>query len=237
MKNTITWSNGSSLTLLAVLFFLGTGCKNQTSTDKEAVDEDLENLLNNLHVKSVESDIWILYYNGVIGNYHQLKLQHKPFGGKVAQNRIPAAKSLKIGDVFFTNDPGKGRFKLKEVETREEEGRFGRVQRKRAIVEDLSEQKKGKIYEVKYQLTRDERTSSTRFDHTVVFKFGSGEDTGEFRVEENGTFSLPPGNEETPFKLVGVTMEDPVSHDLKAVSVTVEYELNGETKSRVIPVP
>ena len=88
---------------------------------------------------------------------------------------------------------------------------------------------------MKYQLRKDERGGAIQYDHTVVFRFDSIE--SNFRVEENGTFSLPPGAEEKPFKLVEVKMEEPVTSDLTAISVVIQYEVDGETKTREIPVP
>lgn len=218
------------------------GCKDtkesSAAPDDKTTTPKHDELLDMLQVNSVESDIWLLDFSGVIGEGHQFKLQHKPFGGKVAQNRIPAASMLKIGDIFFKNEPGKDRFKLKAVETMEEEGQFGPVQRKRAIVEDLSEQKNGKTYEVKYQTNKKERSSSIQYDHIVVFRFDSNEnEEHEFRVAEYDKFSLPPGEEDKPYKLLEVKSENSGTAKQKAVSVTLQYEVDGELKTREIPIP
>jgi hypothetical protein len=83
-----------------------------------------------------------------------------------------------------------------------------------------------------------QRANSTQYDHTVVFRFNAIEDVGnQFKVEESGSFSLPHGGEETPYKLSEVKLEVPGPATRKAVSVVVQYEVDGEMKTREIHSP
>ncbi len=209
-------------------------------TDKTDPNDakDLGSLVNKLEVVTVESDMWLLLFKSVLGEGFQFDLLYKPFGGRSETNRIPASEAIAKGDTFFKEDPGKARFKLKDIEAREEDGPTGRRPRNWAIIEDLSEQKKGKTYELMFNLPPVQRPGSTQYDHNVVFRLNAiGEEGNQFKVEESGSFSLPGGGEEKSYKLIEVKLEAPGPAVRKAVAVVVQYEVDGETKTREIPVP
>lgn len=200
--------------------------------------KSIGDLIEKLEVVSVESDMWLLLFKSVLGEGYQFDLLYKPFGGRAQTNRIPASDAIAKGDTFFKEDPGKDRFKLVDIEAREEDGPTGRRPRNWAIVEDLSEKKKGQKYELKFNLPAKERPLETQYDHTVIFRLNAiGEEGNQFKVTESGTFSLPAGGEEQTYKLVEVKLEPAGPAVRKAESVVVQYEQDGETKTREISVP
>ena len=84
-------------------------------------------------------------------------------------NRIPASDAIVKGGTFFKNDPGKARFKLKDIEARE--------------------------------------------------------------------IDTPTGPQHQSWAIIEVKLEGSSPTVLKAVSVVVQYEVDGEMKTREIPVP
>lgn len=211
-------------------------CQRYEVTEKSAEPEPdvLETVVNELEITGVETDLWLLDFSGVIGNANQFKFKYKPWGGTTMENRISANKALLIGDVFFETEPGKDRFKLIGIETQEEERRFGKALRKRAVIEDLSESKKGRIYELKYRIDVTERSKAIQYDHTVVFKYEDPEIIGnEFSVKEGSSFTLP-FLKDRQIKVAEVQVEDHGLPAHRVVSVLLEYEVDGKTKTRRI---
>ena len=199
--------------------------------------KSIGDLVEKLEVVTVESDIWLLLFKSVLGEGYQFDFQFKPFEGRVQTNRIPASEAIAKGDTFFSEDPGKARFKLKSVEAREEDGPTGRRPRNWAIIEDLSEGKKGKTYELMFNLPAAQRSLATQYDHTVTFRLNAiGEEGNQFKVKESGSFSIPAGGEGKDYKLIEVKLEDPGPNVRKAVAIVVQYEVDGETKTREISV-
>lgn len=228
--------------MLFVVGILSVGCRESkeevVSLDEKTDSKDLESLVNKLEVVTLESDIWLLDFRSVLGNRYQFNLQYKPFEGPLQNNQIPASQTISIEDTFFKEDPGKARFKLKDIQVRDEVGPSGHRPRNWEIIEDLNEQKKGRTYELRHTMPMAQRANSTQYDHTVVFRFNAIEDVGnQFKVEESGSFSLPHGGEETPYKLSEVKLEVPGPATRKAVSVVVQYEVDGEMKTREIHSP
>ncbi len=190
-------------------------------------------LISKLEVVRVESDLWLLLFKSVLGKGYQFDLQFRAFGKRTQTNRIPASEAISKGDTFFKAAPGKDRFLLKEIDAREEDGPTGRRPRNWAIVEDQRPNKKGKVYELPFNLPAAQRRAATQFDHTVTFSLNAiGEGAKQFKVEENGTFSLPSGGEKPAFTLVEVKLGD----DRKPTSVVVQIGDDKE-KTREIPLP
>ena len=183
-------------------------------------------LISKLEVVSVSTDVWLLDFSGVIGEGNQFKFFFIPAEGPRVENRIPAAKQLSIGDFFYPEEPGQRRFKLLKVEEKEVDGRFGKVKRKFATVEDQRPNKKGDQFVQPYQLKKDERAGYYRFDHTVTFRLNAIGKVGDtFEIEDNGTFEIPQGDSKIQCKLVGVKI-DPEAYKAGNVvpkSVSVEY--------------
>ncbi len=190
-------------------------------------------LITKLEVVTVESDLWLLLFKSVLGKGYQFDLQFKAFGKRVQNNRIPASEAIKKGDSFFKREPGKDRFMLKDIEARQEDGPTGRRPRDWAIVEDLRPNKKGKTYELQFNLPAAKRRESTQHDHTVTFSLNAiGESGNQFKVEENGKFSLPNHGTDLKYTLIEVKLGD----DRKPSSVVVQVG-DDSTKIREIPVP
>lgn len=190
-------------------------------------------LISKLEVVAVESDMWLLLFKSVLGKGYQFDLQYRAFGGRVQTNRIPASEAVNKGDKFFKADPGKERFALKDIEAREEDGPTGRRPRNWAIVEDLRPNKKGTTYELPFNLNAGKRREATKYDHTVIFSLNAiGEESNQFKVGENGKFSLPHGGEELKYTLIEVKL----GADFKPVAVVVQIG-DDASKTREIPVP
>ena len=191
-------------------------------------------LITKLEVASIESDRWLLLFNSVLGKGYQFNLQYRPFGGRTQINRIPASQAVQKGDTFFSGDPAKDRFLLKEIESREEDGPTGRRLRDWAKVEDQRPNKKGKQYELPFNLPAKDRNDAIQYDHTVVFRLNAiGEAANTFRVEENGVFSLPSGGEDKKYTLVDVKLR---KKDRKPIAVVVKTG-EDDTKLTEIAVP
>lgn len=183
-------------------------------------------LISKLEVVSVSTDVWLLDFSGVIGEGNQFKFLFIPAEGPRVENRIPASKQLSIGDFFYPEEPGQRRFKLLKVEEKEVDGRFGKVKRKFATVEDQRPNKKGDQFVQPYQLKKDEKAGYYRFDHTVTFRLNAIGKVGDtFEIEDNGTFEIPQGDSKIQCKLVGVKI-DPEAYkagNVVPMSVSVEY--------------
>ena len=183
-------------------------------------------LISKLEVVSVSTDVWLLAFSGVIGEGNQFKFLFIPAEGPRVENRIPASKQLSIGDFFYPEEPGQRRFKLLKVEEKEVDGRFGKVKRKFATVEDQRPNKKGEQFVQPYQMKKDERAGYYRFDHTVTFRLNAIGKVGDiFEIEDNGLFEIPQGDSKIQCKLVGVKI-DPEAYkagDVVPMSVSVEY--------------
>jgi len=191
-------------------------------------------LITKLEVATVESDLWLLRFNSVLGSGYQFNLQYKAFGGRTQTNRIPASQAVNEGDTFFKEEPAKDRFVLKKIEEREEMSSTGKIKRNWAIVEDQRPNKKGQSYELPFKLRAGNQSKAIRYDHTVVFSLNAiGEAANTFRIEENGEFTLPNGTEGgTKYKLVEVKLGE----DRRPVSVVVQTG-DDEKMLTEIPVP
>ncbi len=137
--------------------------------------------------------------------------------GKGGKNRITAAEMIGPGEIFFSKEPMKGRFKLLGAEVRKELKPKINIEMDVTIVriEDQRPNKKGLVYEFPSPLADDERKNDhLKYDRTAVFTLEAvGKAGTEFMVEENTTFALPPDAAEKNYLLKSVTPD----------SVTVEY--------------
>jgi len=197
-------------------------------------------LITKLEVDSIESDMWLLLFKSVLGKGYQFDLLFRPFGGRSLTNRLSATDAAEEGDIFFKEAPGKDRFKLLKIESREEQGPTGLRPRDWAIIEDQDPSKNGKKYEMPYNMREAKKRLFTQYDHRVNFKLNAvGEEGTIFKVAENGTFSLPSGgaDEDKTYKLVDVILEDPGPVVRKAVKVVVSYTEGTDTKTIEIDVP
>lgn len=145
------------------------------------------------------------------------------------KNRVEFDKGLKPGDLFFGEDPMKGRFKFIEIEERSERNeRLGIDQTLRyAIFEDQKPNKLGLRYEVPNRLPNAQRADYQQFDRTAVLDLQAlGLAGQEFKVEERTDFALPPTATEKAYHLKEVTPE----------AIVVEWkDKDGNPQSVTIP--
>ncbi|MCH7224516.1 Amuc_1099 family pilus-like system protein [Haloferula sp. A504] len=172
-----------------------------------------------------ETVTWFLEFGFQAGGKWIPKFENLTTGEK---NRVPFANGLEPGDVFFGEEPFKGRFKFIEIEEREvfnerlninEKKQFGKY-------EDLKENKKGTRYEVPNRIPNAVKPQYYNYDRTAVLELRAlGMGGKEFKVEENTRFALPPDGDDKKYLLKNVTPEQ----------IEIEWEVDGETRSRVIP--
>ncbi|MFC7336520.1 Amuc_1099 family pilus-like system protein [Haloferula chungangensis] len=145
------------------------------------------------------------------------------------KNRVAFDKGLKPGDLFFGEDPMKGRFKFTGFEERTERNERLKIDEtlKYAQFEDQKPNKLGLKYEVPNRLPRAQFQDFQQFDRTAVLDLQAlGLDGKEFKVEERTNFALPPTAKEKDYYLKEVTPE----------AIVVEWkDKDGQTHSVSIP--
>lgn len=197
--------------------------------------DDYGALIDKLEVVKVESDTWRLLFKTVLGQGFQFDYAFIPFGQKrPATNRIPASEAIAIGDTFFSEDPGKDRFKLLEVVQRPEQGPAGERMRDWAKIEDQHPSKNKNVFELPFNADAKQLRDITFYDHRVTLRLNAiGEEGNNSTLEENGTFALPFSGAEKIYKLIEVKLDA----DRKPEAVVVEYKVGEEVKTVEIPVP
>lgn len=144
--------------------------------------------------------------------------------GQGRKNRRGAADMVNPGDVFFDEEPAKGRFKLLGHEDRkikneainmEENVTFARVQ-------DLKANKGGRIYEIPAPLKNRDVKKHLQYDRSAVLRLEAlGLGAEKWEVEENTRFALPSDAPEKEYLLKEITPD----------RIIVEYvDANGEKK-------
>ena len=196
--------------------------------------EDFGALITKLEVVKVESDMWRLLFKTVLGKGYQFDYAFIPFGQKKATNRIPASQAIAIGDTFFSEDPGKGRFKLVEVFQVEEDGPTGKRMRDWAKIQDLNPSKNGNEFNLPFNADAKQLKDITFYDHRVTLRLNAiGEEGNQFTLEESGTFALPASGTDKNYKVIEVKLDA----ERQPEFVVVEYKVGEETKTIEIPVP
>jgi len=123
-------------------------------------------------------------------------------------NKSDAANLIGPGDSFFLKGPMANRFKLLGSEVRKEMNRAIGIEQDITIlrVEDQRPNKKGTVYEFPSPLNDQRKNQFLKYDRTAVFSLEAlGMAGKEFKVEENTTFSLPPGGAKKDYLLKSVT--------------------------------
>jgi hypothetical protein len=172
-----------------------------------------------------ETVTWFLEFGFQAGGKWIPKFQIQPNGAK---NKVPFANGLNPGDVFFVEEPFKGRFKFLKIEERQVFNERLNINETKhyGIYEDLKENKKGTTYEVPNRIPNAVKPQFHNFDRTAVLDLRAlGMDGKEFKVEENTRFALPPDGEDKKYLLKTVTPDQ----------IEIEWEVDGQTQSRVIP--
>ncbi len=125
-----------------------------------------------------------------------------------ATNKSDAANLIGPGDTFFLKGPMKDRFKFLGSEVRKEMNRAINMEQDVTIlrIEDQRPNKKGTVYEFPSPLNDQRKNQFLKYDRTAVFSLEAlGMGGKEFKVEENTTFSLPPGGAKKDYLLKSVT--------------------------------
>lgn len=196
--------------------------------------DDYGALVQKLEVVKVESDMWRLLFKTVLGKGYQFDYAYVPFGKRLMTNRIPASEVISVGDTFFSSDPGKGRFKLTNVEKREFEGPAGKQMREWATIEDQNPSKNKKQFDLPFNAKKAELRDITFYDHRVTLRLSAiGEEGNEITLEESGSFALPANGADKIYKLAEVKL----GADRKPEAVIVEYNLGDGVKTIEIKVP
>ncbi|MBK1828755.1 Amuc_1099 family pilus-like system protein [Haloferula rosea] len=188
-------------------------------------------LIAKLSYQKEESEQWLVLYGSDFSGKWVPKLDEefsKGIDGKQMKNKVSFTAPLEPGDEFFAEEPLKGRFKFLNFEKRtvrnerlniDEEVTF-------AMFEDLSENKKGKKYEIPNRLPRAQRENWVQYDRTAFLDLQAvGEKGKVFQVEEGTQFALPSGGKEKTYLLKEVTPE----------SIVVEFEGADGPESVTIP--
>lgn len=190
-------------------------------------------LITKLKVDDVQSAVWLLEFNSVLGAGFQFNFKYRAEGGDLQSNRMGANDAIAAGDNFFKADAGKDRFRLVKTEKRPIKTSVGERDVDFAIIEDLLPNKQGQIYELQFGLKQAELNKTARYDHTVTFYLDAiGEAGTKFEIEENGTFSLPSGGEEEIYKLIEVKLDK--ENNNEPTGVVVKRSTDG--KEVTIPV-
>ena len=207
----------------------------QAKTDPNDPSE-VGDLISKLEVEEIQADLWRLEFRAKLSAGAQLRFFYKKHGGRQQTNDPGYGTPFAEGATVFPEEPGKDRFKLVKIETKKEQSSVGMIDRPYATFEDLRPNKKGQTYLLPEDPDRrkGELSKTTFADFTVVFRLNAvGQEGNSFKVEENGTFSLPPGKEEKTYKLAEVKLNE----KKEPVAVVVEFTREGETKTIEIPAP
>jgi len=136
------------------------------------------------------------------------------------------ADMVEPNGLFFTKGVMPNRFKLLGSEVRKVMNKKINIEKDETLVriEDQRPNKKGTIYEIPSPLAEERVNEHVKFDRTAVFSLEAvGLSGKEFKVEENTTFSLPPGGPKKDYLAKVVTPG----------SVTIEYTDSAGVKKTV----
>lgn len=112
------------------------------------------------------------------------------------------------GALFFQKEPMANRFKLLGSEVVKEMNPRTKIEVDVTIVrvEDQRPNKKGTIYRIPAPLNLDRKNEYVQYDRSAVLSLEALGFAGKnFVVEENTTFSLPPGTDKKDYKVLKVT--------------------------------
>jgi hypothetical protein len=138
-------------------------------------------------------------------------------------NKTATGQMIVPEGLFFAKGVSANRFKFLSVETRKEFNVRIKTEQDTTYVkiEDQRPNKKGKVYEYPAPLSEERMNEFLNFDRTAVLSLEALSFKGkEFKVEENTSFALPPGEVKKAYLLKTVT----------PASITVEYTEPSGTK-------
>ena len=142
------------------------------------------------------------------------------------QTNKTGAEAVALNALFFAKGPMANRFKLLGSEVSKEHNSKINIDVDVTIVrvEDQRPNKKGTIYKIPAPLADQRKNEHLQYDRTAILSLEAlGFKGKEFKVEENTTFSLPPGSDKKDYKVLKVTPD----------SIEVEYPDASATKKTV----
>lgn len=128
-------------------------------------------------------------------------------GGK---NKNELGKVVKPGDIFFAEEPMKGRFKFLGLEKRKQRNERLHIDEEITLarIEDLKPNKAGTVYEIPAPLSEARINEFAQFDRSAVMTLeAAGEEGKRQTIPENTKFGLPFNNPQKDYLLKKVTPE------------------------------
>ena len=180
-------------------------------------------LFAKVKIANISKEQWYLRFSDFGGGALSFRIEGTADQGKrKIENRMRGGLSIKPGEIFFAEEPYKGRFKFVEKIEKDVNG----IPKPFAKVEDLKPGKGNMIHEIAsgaHKVLRDDYTARVYLDTP------DQQDT-KFEVEEGMSFSLPydPEAKEKPYTLKEI-MGD-------GTSALLLWENNGETKELELKV-
>ena len=209
----------------------GDGFSNLEEFNDKTDPSDSKNyplLVKKLVVKSVDSTYWLLELNSSFGNND---FQFRYNDSKKVALRMGAADNAKAGDIFFKDGVKKNRFKVIEKVNKVVAGKAEIF----ALVEDLKPNKGNVQFLAPYRPKVAVKKDFYRFDNTVTFTLEAvGQEGKEIVVEENTSFKVTADGKTFEYKLIEVDMGE--RPNVKPLAAIVEYDDNGEKKTRRIEI-
>ena len=197
------------------------GFSNREEFDEKTNPNDknsFPSLFAKVKVASINKEQWYLRFSDFGGGALSFRIEGTAdMGKRKIENRMRGGLAIMPGEVFFNEEPFKGRFKF--VEKMEKEVRPG-IPKPFAKVEDLKPGKEGRTYEI------PSGAHGTLYsDYTArLFLDTPDQMAAKFEIEEGMSFSLPFDEEakEKPYTLKEIGDD--------GTSALLLWDNNGETK-------
>jgi hypothetical protein len=178
-------------------------------------------LINKLKFVKYDSVGYFVWFSSSLGaDQYQFKIAELPSAFELAplarQEQFLAESPLQYnrtknyigsGANIFEDGLCAGRYRLKSVSVKEvlNEATNLKSPNEFAIIEDLAPHK-GDSFEIPKSPSRKDRPATVRYDRTAVLELDAiGQKGKEFKVLENGTFSLPEGDPQKAYRLVKIS--------------------------------
>lgn len=164
-------------------------------------------IISKLSFVADEEIVWFLR-PGFKGSDGGFPFEYRDTAGRAA--KVGAANPVQPGALFFEKGPIRNRFKLLGSESVKQMNKRMNIEVDVVMVkvEDQKPNKKGTVYEIPSSFRKAETRKFSYSDRTAVLSLEAlGLYGQEFKVEENTSFSLPPGEEVKRFKLLEITPE------------------------------
>ena len=173
-------------------------------------------LFAKVKVASIDKEQWYLRFSQAGGDALTFRIDGTAENGKVKiENRMRGGKSIMPGEIFFENEPYKGRFKFVGKMEKEVRG----IPKTFAQIEDLKPGMENRPYEIasgSHKVLRNDYTARLYLDTP-------DQKDKKFEIEEGMSFSLPfdPDAKEKPYTLKEIGGE--------GTTATLLWKNNGET--------